>query len=37
MPVSFIHLFANISGEYQRLPRKKALAAATIIASQFKF
>ena len=32
-----IHLFANIRGEYQRLPKRKALAAATNIENQFKF
>ena len=31
IPVSFIHLFTNIRGEYQRLPSINALVAATIL------
>jgi hypothetical protein len=37
IPVSFIHLLANSKGEYHNPPRIKALTAAAIIASQFKF
>ncbi len=37
IPVSFIHLFAKSRGEYHNPPKIKALTAAAIIASQFKF
>jgi hypothetical protein len=37
IPVSIIHLFANIMGEYQRPSKANALTAATIVASQFRF